>query len=103
PWPHLPLPSAINETAEAAHEALAWIGIALIVLHVAGALRHQFWVKDGLLRRMGPGGSAAAAGLLGLAVIAVYFATGMKIASNVVAAGGYDNTEVHAPNAARVP
>ncbi len=103
PWPHLPLPSAINETAEAAHEALAWIGIALIVLHVAGALRHQFWIKDGLLQRMGPGGSAAAAGLLGLAVIAVYFATGMKIASNVVAAGGYDNTEVHAPNAARVP
>ena len=37
------------------------------LLHVAGALRHQFLIKDGLLRRMGPGGSAWAAGLLALA------------------------------------
>ncbi|HLV06627.1 MAG TPA: cytochrome b/b6 domain-containing protein [Croceibacterium sp.] len=97
PWPHLPLPAGINEAAEVTHEALAWLGLALIVLHVAGALRHQLWLKDGLLRRMGPGGSAAAAGLLALAVVAVYFATGMKIASDVVAAGGYETAEVPAP------
>ncbi len=41
-----------------------WIGLALFLLHVVGALRHQFLLKDGLLRRMGPGGSAALAGLL---------------------------------------
>lgn len=103
PWPHLPLPAGINEPAEEAHELLAWIGLALIVLHVAGALRHQFWLKDGLLRRMAPGGMAWAAGLLALAVVAVYFATGMKIASDVVAAGGYDAVREDAPEAARVP
>src|SRR5690606_12747909 len=103
PWPHLPLPAGINEAAEETHELLAWIGLALIVLHVAGALRHQFWLKDGLLRRMAPGGMAWAAGLLALAVIAVYFATGMKIASDVVAEGGYETSEDAAPEVARAP
>lgn len=103
PWPHLPLPGSINEAVEETHELLAWIGIALIVLHVAGALRHQFLLRDGLLRRMGPGGSAWAAGLLALAVLAVYFATGMKIASDVVAAGGYNAVQEQAPEASRVP
>jgi cytochrome b561 len=28
--------------------------IALLLLHVAAALKHQFWNKDGLLRRMSP-------------------------------------------------
>jgi cytochrome b561/polyisoprenoid-binding protein YceI len=89
PWPHLPLPGAFNEAFEEAHELLAWIGLALIVLHVAGALRHQLLLRDGLLRRMGPGGSAWAAGLLALLAVGLYFGTGMKIASDVVAMGGY--------------
>jgi cytochrome b561/polyisoprenoid-binding protein YceI len=89
PWPHLPLPAGINEAAEGAHGLLAWLGIALIVLHVVGALRHQLLLKDGLLRRIGPGGSAAAAAVLMLAVFAVYFGTGIKIAGDVVASGGY--------------
>jgi len=89
PWPHLPLPASFNELFEETHEILAFIGLALIVLHVAGALRHQFLLKDGLLRRIGPGGSAWAAGLLALLVVAVYFATGGKIAGDVVASGGY--------------
>lgn len=102
-WPHLPLPGSLNETAEATHELLAWIGIALIALHVAGALRHQFLIRDGLLRRMGPGGSAWTAGLLALLVVAVYFGTGMKIAGDVVAAGGYNAVQEQAPEEARVP
>jgi cytochrome b561 len=65
PWPHLPISKALNGMAEEAHEILAWIGIALILLHVAGALRHQFLIKDGLLRRVGPGGSAWAAARAG--------------------------------------
>ncbi len=89
PWPHLPLPGALNEPMEETHEILAWIGLALVALHVAGALRHQFMLKDGLLRRMGPGGSAWAAGLLALLVVALYFGTGMRISSWVVANGGY--------------
>jgi len=103
PWPHLPLPGSLNEAFEETHELLAWIGIALIALHVAGALRHQFLLKDRLLRRMGPGGSAWATGLLALAVLAVYFGTGMKIAGDVVAAGGYNAVQEQAPEAARVP
>jgi cytochrome b561/polyisoprenoid-binding protein YceI len=89
PWPHLPLPVGINEAMEQGHMILAWTGLALIVLHVVGALRHQFLVKDGLLRRMGPGGSAGAAGLLALLAVAIYFGTGMKVSSDVMASGGY--------------
>jgi cytochrome b561/polyisoprenoid-binding protein YceI len=102
PWPHLPVSRALHDIAEEGHELLAWIGIALVLLHVAGALRHQWLLKDGLLRRMAPGGRAWAAYALLLAVVGVYFATGMKIASDVVASGGYERTAaVSAP--ARVP
>lgn len=80
PWPHLPISSALGGLAEQSHELLAWIGLALILLHVAGALRHQWLIRDGLLRRMAPGGKAGAAlGLLALVVL-VYFGTGMYVA-----------------------
>jgi cytochrome b561 len=36
------------------HTVLAYLMIALIVLHVAGALKHQFLDRDGTLRRMVP-------------------------------------------------
>ena len=36
------------------HTVLAFLMIALIVLHVAGALKHQFLDRDGTLRRMVP-------------------------------------------------
>jgi cytochrome b561 len=103
PWPHLPLPGAINEAMEETHELLAWIGLALVVLHVAGALRHQLLLKDGLLRRMGPGGSAWAAGLLALLVVALYFGTGMRISSWVVANGGYGPQHQEAAETAAAP
>jgi len=63
PWPHLPLPGTINEPMEEVHELLAWLGIALIVLHILGAIRHQFLIRDNLMRRMSPGGIAALGGL----------------------------------------
>ena len=81
PWPHLPLPGSLNEAFEETHELLAWTALALIALHVLGALRHQLLVKDGLLRRMAPGGSALLGfGLLAL-VVAAFFATGMYVAN----------------------
>jgi len=40
---------------EQVHSNLAWVIIGLLVLHVAGALKHQFVDKDGLLARMAPG------------------------------------------------
>ncbi|CAG4897626.1 cytochrome b [Paraburkholderia saeva] len=36
------------------HEVCAWIMIALIALHIAGALKHQLIDRDGLLARMLP-------------------------------------------------
>ncbi len=40
---------------EQVHSNLAWVIIGLLVLHVAGAVKHQFIDKDGLLARMAPG------------------------------------------------
>lgn len=77
PWPHLPLPAGINGSMEAAHALLAWTGLLLIVLHVAGALRHQFLLRDGLLRRIGPGGSAIAALLLAVVALGIAIGTAM--------------------------
>jgi cytochrome b561 len=31
---------------------LPWLWVALILLHILAALRHQFVMKDGVLRRM---------------------------------------------------
>ena len=103
PWPHLPISRAVHEIAEEGHELLAWVGIALVLLHVAGALRHQWLLKDGLLRRMAPGGKAWPAYALLALVVAVYVGTGMKISSDVVASGGYDRAEPASAAPARVP
>lgn len=69
PLPHLPLDTAINETVEEAHELLAWFGMALFVLHVVGALRHEFLLRHRLLERMAPGGSRRFALALAGAVV----------------------------------
>jgi cytochrome b561 len=36
------------------HGLGAKVGQVLVILHVLAALKHQFWDKDGLLRRMSP-------------------------------------------------
>ena len=43
---------AIVSASGAGHELLAFAMIALLLLHVAAALRHHFVLKDGVLRRM---------------------------------------------------
>lgn len=52
--PNLPL--AESDAAEsfwaAAHWYLAYAGIALVALHALAALRHHFWLKDAVLKRM---------------------------------------------------
>lgn len=71
PLPHLPLPQAINHRLEDAHELIAYLGLALFALHVAGALKHHLLVRDRVLRRMSPSGSGAAGmGLLGAVLLA---------------------------------
>ena len=62
PWPHIPgladLPAArkesVSEWFEGAHAWLVRLTVALFVLHVAGALKHQLLDRDGTLGRMLP-------------------------------------------------
>jgi len=60
PWPDMPILSGLadKKTADAAttflHHKLGYIFIALIGLHMAAALRHHFWLRDRILRRMLP-------------------------------------------------
>lgn len=57
----VPLPALIGrdrplaEAVGSAHGALAWVVLALIGLHVAGALYHALVKHDGVLSRMVPG------------------------------------------------
>ena len=89
PWPHLPLTQGLNGLFEESHELLAFFGLGLFGLHVLGALRHHFLMKDALLARMGPGGSKPAVLALMLAVIGlgagVFFSLG----------GGQDHDHEH--------
>ncbi len=73
PWPHLPLAQALNHTFEEVHELMAFMGLALFVLHVAGALKHHFINRDRVMARMSPGGSAMAGLVLLVAVLALHF------------------------------
>jgi cytochrome b561 len=60
PWPHLPiLPDIANKAPVEAlmkfvHGKLAWVLIAVIVLHAGAALRHHFILRDDVLRRILP-------------------------------------------------
>lgn len=74
-WPHLPVPAALNGVSEETHEWLGWIALGLLALHVAGAVRHHFILRDGLLERMAPAGSATMAIVLAGAVAMVGAAT----------------------------
>jgi len=60
PWPHLPVLGTLQDKApveaalKSAHEIAAWIAIGLIALHVGGALKHHFILRDDVLLRMLP-------------------------------------------------
>lgn len=57
PWFDLPLGKSreLHSVFGEAHEIAVYLTIALIVLHIAGALKHHFVDRDGSLRRMLPG------------------------------------------------
>lgn len=61
----LPLPDfvspdkALAASLKSLHGALAWGLAGLVMLHVAGALKHQVVDRDGLIRRMWPARRAA--------------------------------------------
>ncbi len=60
PWPDLPVFSSIANKQHAddvlsfIHSRLSFILIGLLALHAVAALRHHFWLRDGILRRMLP-------------------------------------------------
>ncbi|MBY9062961.1 cytochrome b [Sphingomonas yunnanensis] len=53
--PYLPVTSPAAEGAAKAHGLLGWVMLALVLLHVAAALRHHLLLRDQVLGRMLPG------------------------------------------------
>ena len=80
--PHLPLGPGLHEAAETAHGLLAWGGLALFALHIAGALRHEVLLRDHLLERMSPLGKRPIGVLLGISVLLVGAGSLLLIGSN---------------------
>jgi cytochrome b len=58
----------LHEFGEEAHGAIAKIGMILFLLHIAGALRHQFFAKERMVERM-MGGNRTLSPILGSAHI----------------------------------
>jgi cytochrome b561 len=62
PWPHIgfihALPDATRKLLEdqvgEVHEWLAWTLLALVVFHIAAALKHHLWDRDDVMVRMLP-------------------------------------------------
>ena len=57
PWPHLPLdsiPRWVSSQTVDAHELLSNAALGLVVLHVAGVIRHQLVLRDDIVGRMVP-------------------------------------------------
>lgn len=59
-WPDVPFVEGMKtETASGAvnfiHSKLAWVALALLALHVAGAVKHELSAEEGVVKRMVPG------------------------------------------------
>ncbi|GGB21990.1 cytochrome b [Sphingomonas metalli] len=52
--PYLPVGEAGGGFGHEAHELLGWLMLALVVLHIAAALRHRLLLRDRVLARMAP-------------------------------------------------
>jgi cytochrome b561 len=55
PIPPLPISTAAAKLGHNVHGLLGYAMLALVVLHVAAALRHHFLLRDAVLGRMAPG------------------------------------------------
>lgn len=53
-WPKLPVGKAAGDLAHEAHVILAFSTVGILVLHVAGALKHHLIDRDDVLSRMLP-------------------------------------------------
>jgi cytochrome b561 len=54
PLPGIPESKSLSKLMAQSHKIIAWVLIALLVLHVLGALKHHIIDKDGVLRAMLP-------------------------------------------------
>ena len=81
PWPHLPVGRNWHDPAESLHGAMAWLAIGLFLLHIAGALRHQWLLGKPELQRMIPfaRGKAVSAAIGALALIFAAMAVGKMV------------------------
>lgn len=81
PWPHLPVGRSWHEPAESIHGAMAWLAIGLFLLHIVGALRHQWLLGKPELQRMIPFARGKAAGVAvgALALVGAAFVGGQMI------------------------
>lgn len=81
PWPHLPVGRSWHEPAETIHGAMAWLAIGLFLLHIAGALRHQWLLGKPELQRMIPfaQGRGVGAAIGALALVGAAFVAGQTI------------------------
>ncbi len=52
--PYLPVSKAAGGFGHSAHGVLGWLMLALVVLHIAAALRHHLILRDAVLVRMAP-------------------------------------------------
>lgn len=109
PWPHLPIGGHdAHEAAEEIHAIMAKLMLPLLALHIIGAVRHQFILKDAILERMVPARRIGIVGLLALLLSLVgTFALAMKLpAPNVPQPGevlpDFQQAKVEAPVATPV-
>lgn len=84
PFPHLPVGHAVHAPAEVIHAQLAWLTIALLLLHVVGAVRHQFFKDEDILQRMLPWllkqrSNSAVAIAAALAALGIAYAAGASL------------------------
>ena len=59
-WPDVPFVEGLKTEAASGvvnfiHSKLAWVTLALLALHVAGAVKHELSAEEGVLKRMIPG------------------------------------------------
>ncbi len=105
PWPHLPVGRSWHEPAEAIHGAMAWLAIGLFLLHIAGALRHQWLLGKPELQRMIPFARDKAVTVVigALALVGGAFVAGETIYPDRARSAAQKAADAPAPQAAVTP
>ncbi len=78
-WPNFPAVAgleaatrhSLHEFSEVAHGVIAKIGLLLLLLHVVGALRHQWLLRESTVERMLPGSRILSRGAASALIVAL--------------------------------